>query len=317
MRLAEFIGKDRLKVALADRTSKARARGEAMSHLLLSGYPESGRRTLANAVAEELDIQITVRHSGEFSKISDLTGVLSNIRARQVLVVDDLESLDARFHQMLKSALTDYRVPVLVGTGPNARLHDLPMPRFTFVGLTSNLPRVDQSLRRLFVMYEFDPYELGEVGAIMIRLAQTCGIMITATAAASLAERCVGVPGNAAVLVARIDRECEVNAIDAADVPAVLAELGYDQHYPKGLQLQGALISLALQQSPKEGREGIPTAVRRAVWTRDAGMCAQCGSRERLEYDHIIPISKGGSNTERNIELLCEACNRAKSNAIM
>jgi hypothetical protein len=65
-----------------------------------------------------------------------------------------------------------------------------------------------------------------------------------------------------------------------------------------------------------EGRQGIPTTVRRAVWVRDNGRCVQCGSRERLEYDHIIPISKGGSNTERNIELLCEACNRAKSDSI-
>jgi hypothetical protein len=64
------------------------------------------------------------------------------------------------------------------------------------------------------------------------------------------------------------------------------------------------------------GRQGIPTAVRRAVWARDNGRCVQCGSRERLEYDHIIPLSKGGSNTERNIELLCEACNRAKSDSI-
>jgi hypothetical protein len=75
-------------------------------------------------------------------------------------------------------------------------------------------------------------------------------------------------------------------------------------------------IALGLQQRQQDNREGVPTAVRRAVWARDNGRCVQCGSRERLEYDHIIPISKGGSNTERNIELLCEACNRAKSDAI-
>jgi hypothetical protein len=60
-------------------------------------------------------------------------------------------------------------------------------------------------------------------------------------------------------------------------------------------------------------RMAIPTSVRRAVWTRDAGQCVRCGSRNRLEFDHIIPISLGGSTTERNFELLCEACNRAKS----
>jgi hypothetical protein len=63
-------------------------------------------------------------------------------------------------------------------------------------------------------------------------------------------------------------------------------------------------------------RDRVPGSVRRAVWTRDNGRCANCGSRERLEYDHIVPISKGGSNTERNIELLCEFCNRSKSDQI-
>ena len=64
------------------------------------------------------------------------------------------------------------------------------------------------------------------------------------------------------------------------------------------------------------GRERISAEVRRAVWLRDQGKCARCGSRERLEFDHIVPLARGGSNTERNIELLCEICNRAKATAI-
>ena len=63
-------------------------------------------------------------------------------------------------------------------------------------------------------------------------------------------------------------------------------------------------------------RTGIPAAVRQAVWRRDQGRCARCGRRERLEFDHIVPVSRGGSNTERNIELLCEPCNRTKSDRI-
>ena len=63
-------------------------------------------------------------------------------------------------------------------------------------------------------------------------------------------------------------------------------------------------------------RKPISSEVRREVWRRDGGVCVKCGSRKNLEYDHIVPISKGGSNTARNIELLCEACNRAKSNFI-
>jgi 5-methylcytosine-specific restriction endonuclease McrA len=64
-------------------------------------------------------------------------------------------------------------------------------------------------------------------------------------------------------------------------------------------------------------RSRIPEKVRIEVWRRDGGKCARCGSREKLEYDHIVPISKGGSNTARNIELLCEKCNRSKSNNVV
>ena len=65
-----------------------------------------------------------------------------------------------------------------------------------------------------------------------------------------------------------------------------------------------------------QARQPIPSAVRREVWRRDEGKCAKCGSREKLEYDHIVPIARGGSNTARNIELLCESCNRSKSASI-
>ena len=68
--------------------------------------------------------------------------------------------------------------------------------------------------------------------------------------------------------------------------------------------------------TPSQGREAIPSAVRREVWRRDGGKCVQCGGRESLEYDHIIPFSKGGSNTARNIELLCEKRNRSKRDLI-
>jgi 5-methylcytosine-specific restriction endonuclease McrA len=69
-------------------------------------------------------------------------------------------------------------------------------------------------------------------------------------------------------------------------------------------------------EDTRESRDAIPSAIRREVWRRDEGKCKKCGSRVNLEYDHIIPVSRGGSNTARNIELLCETCNRSKSDLI-
>lgn len=77
-----------------------------------------------------------------------------------------------------------------------------------------------------------------------------------------------------------------------------------------------ALKTMESDEQAYQRREGIPSEVKREVWRRDEGKCTKCGSRENLEYDHIIPVVKGGSNTVRNIELLCETCNRAKSDLI-
>jgi 5-methylcytosine-specific restriction endonuclease McrA len=76
------------------------------------------------------------------------------------------------------------------------------------------------------------------------------------------------------------------------------------------------LSSTEFEKESDNERQAIPSEVRREVWRRDSGKCVKCGSRENLEYDHIIPISRGGSNTARNIELLCENCNRSKRDSI-
>lgn len=87
----------------------------------------------------------------------------------------------------------------------------------------------------------------------------------------------------------------------------------YDSERKKFERLKNKFSGI---KETKHERIRIPESVRIEVWRRDQGMCAQCGSREKLEYDHIVPVSKGGSNTSRNIELLCETCNKRKSNNI-
>jgi len=89
----------------------------------------------------------------------------------------------------------------------------------------------------------------------------------------------------------------------------------YDQERQKFEKLKRRYKSEIVERESYQ-RERIPEEVRIAVWRRDGGKCVRCGSREKLEYDHIVPVSKGGSNTARNIELLCESCNRKKSNNI-
>ncbi|MBA7512847.1 hypothetical protein ES705_04856 [subsurface metagenome] len=108
----------------------------------------------------------------------------------------------------------------------------------------------------------------------------------------------------------RLDRQYSENEI-------LLLIMDYEDKERRKFERLKKKFDLAQKVERQPRRESIPEEVRIAVWRRDGGKCARCGSREKLEYDHIIPISKGGSNTARNIELLCESCNRKKKNNII
>ena len=107
----------------------------------------------------------------------------------------------------------------------------------------------------------------------------------------------------------------ENEGLDALEVKALL--LGKKGKKQERINRAiNSLNSTDRKTKPKNNRNHIPDRVKREVWRRDQGRCVKCGSQKRLEYDHIIPVSKGGSNTERNIQLLCENCNRSKSDNI-
>jgi len=108
----------------------------------------------------------------------------------------------------------------------------------------------------------------------------------------------------------RLDREYSENEI-------LLLIMDYEDKERRKFERLRKNFELTQEIEREPRRESIPEEVRIAVWRRDGGKCARCGSREKLEYDHIIPVSRGGSNTVRNIELLCESCNRKKKDNII
>jgi Holliday junction resolvasome RuvABC ATP-dependent DNA helicase subunit len=243
-RLRDFIGQNRIKQALAGRIQNARMKGEALPHLLLGAAPEMGKRLLATVIAEELQVAFTRVHASVISRPTDLTGVLSNIHLHQVMIVEDVESLEPRVRSLLVEVLDNLRVDILVGVGPSARVHSLPMPKFTFIGLTSRLSRVDPSIRRWCVMYDFDTYTVAEIGRIIEHLAASRAIEIAPDMADELAAQCAGSPGNAVVLMERIKRNFGTS-VRLEDIPAVFAELGLGEHRPKSMQLQDALNTMS------------------------------------------------------------------------
>src|SRR3974390_2330600 len=160
-KLADFTGQTKLKENLSIAIQAARLRGEALDHVLLYGPPGLGKTTLAAIIAEELGVTFTATSGPVLQKKLDLTGILTNIRARQVFFIDEVHRLMPDVEEMLYSALEDFRVDILVGVGPGARAHSIPMPRFTAIGATTRQGLVSGPLRGRFgLVLRLRPYHV-------------------------------------------------------------------------------------------------------------------------------------------------------------
>ena len=212
-RLADFTGQTKLKENLSIAIEAARKRGEAMDHVLLYGPPGLGKTTLAAIIAEELQVSFTTTSAPVLQKKLDLTGILSNIRLHQVFFIDEIHRLLPDVEEMLYSALEDFRVDILVGVGPGARTHSLPMPKFTAVGATTRQGLVSAPLRGRFGLpLRLEPYREDELQVIVNRSARLLNVEIEDGAAAELARRCRGTPRIANRLLRRVRDYAQVRA---------------------------------------------------------------------------------------------------------
>jgi Holliday junction DNA helicase RuvB len=212
-RLADFTGQTKLKENLSIAIEAAKHRGEAMDHVLLYGPPGLGKTTLATIIAEELGVAFTSTAAPVLQKKLDLTGILSNIGSHQVFFIDEIHRLMPDVEEMLYSALEDFRVDILVGTGPGARTHSLPLPRFTAIGATTRQGLVSAPLRGRFLLpLRLDPYDTAELQQIVKRSAGLLGMGIDDEAAEEIARRCRGTPRIANRLLRRVRDYAQVRA---------------------------------------------------------------------------------------------------------
>src|SRR5262249_37905487 len=163
-RLSDFTGQTKLKENLDIAIQAAKMRGEAMDHVLLYGPPGLGKTTLASIIAEELAAEFTTTSGPVLQKKLDLTRMLRNLRLHQVSFSAEGPRLLPDVEEMLYWALEDFRVDILVGTGPGARTVSLPMPKFTAIGATTRQGLVSAPLRGRFgLVLRLDPYTVDEL----------------------------------------------------------------------------------------------------------------------------------------------------------
>jgi len=212
-RLADFTGQAKLKENLAIAIEAARQRGEAMDHVLLYGPPGLGKTTLANIISNELGVSFEQTSGPIVQKKLDLTGILSNIRARQVFFVDEIHRLLPDVEEMLYSALEDFRVDILIGAGPGARTHSLPIPHFTAIGATTRQGLVSAPLRGRFgLVLRLNHYDVEELKRIVVRSAGLLNAHLEDGGVEEIARRSRGTPRVANRLLRRVRDYAQVRA---------------------------------------------------------------------------------------------------------
>jgi holliday junction DNA helicase RuvB len=233
-RLAEFIGQAKVKENLAVAIEAARSRGEALDHVLLYGPPGLGKTTLATIIANELGV-VFQQTSGPTLQIKgDLTAILTNVRDKQVLFIDEVHRLQPALEEILYSALEDYKLDIIIGQGPAARTHTMDVKPFTFVGATTRAGLLSSPLRSRFgIVLRLDFYSHEDLRIIVERSADILSVEIDDAGALEIASRSRGTPRIANRLLRRVRDYAQVRGAGRIDLPtaqAALQMLEVDRH---------------------------------------------------------------------------------------
>ncbi len=259
-RMADFIGQAAVKENLSIAIQAARNRGEALDHVLLYGPPGLGKTTLAQIVANELGVVIKISSGPLLERKGDLTAVLTSLEAREVLFLDEIHRLLPAIEEILYPAMEDYRIDLVIGQGPGARIHPYRLNKFTLVGATTRAGLIAAPLRSRFgIVHRLDFYTPAEAKQIVLRSAGILNIEIEDPAADEIARRCRGTPRVANRLLRRVRDFAQVRGSGRITLDAArqaLEMLGVDEH---GLDEMDRNLMLTILQKYNGGPVGLNT----------------------------------------------------------
>ena len=232
--LDDYIGQERIRENLVVSITAARQRGEALDHVLLYGPPGLGKTTLAYVIGNELGVQVRSTSGPVLEKPGDLAAMLTNLKEREVLFIDEIHRMPPAIEEILYPAMEDYELDIMIGQGPSARSVKVPVPRFTLIGSTTRAGLLTSPLRSRFgIVHRLDFYTPADLQEIVRRSARILGVPIHDGAAAEIARRSRGTPRVANRLLRRVRDYAQVRAageisLDVANAGLRLLEV--DEH---------------------------------------------------------------------------------------
>jgi Holliday junction DNA helicase RuvB len=306
--LTDLIGQERVKENLNILIDAARQRGDPLDHVLFYGPPGLGKTTLAHILSNEMGVNIKITSGPAIERAGDLAAILTNLRAGDILFIDEVHRLGRIVEEVLYPAMEDFALDIVIGKGPSARSIRLKLPRFTVVGATTRLALLTAPLRARFgAIYHLDFYEFDAMQQIVRRGSRVLGIQSEDGGIDEIARRGRGTPRVALRLLRRVRDFAQVRAdgvITRQVADDALDLLNVDQ---LGLDEMDRRVLLTIIEKYRGGPVGLSTIAASISEEPDTIMdvvepyLLQLGFLERtsqgrlatlLAYEHFsIPVS--------------------------
>jgi Holliday junction DNA helicase RuvB len=235
-KLNDLIGQDQVKENLVILIAAAKQRGEALDHVLFYGPPGLGKTTLSHVLANEMDVNIKITSGPAIERAGDLAAILTNLRAGDILFIDEIHRLGRAVEEVLYPAMEDFALDIVIGKGPSARSIRLKLPRFSVIGATTRLALMTAPLRARFgAIYRLDYYDQPAIQTIVRRATGILGVKSEEAGVAEIARRARGTPRIALRLLRRVRDFAQVRGDGVITPIAACSALDLLQVDPLGL----------------------------------------------------------------------------------